>query len=228
MADQPDWQRFQSSNAPYLYNETSAAPVGKQNVYVGPWRAMLLDAGDSGNGEVWDMLITWANDAARTQIVQQVPIILSTGFSFVGWIPVMAPYMTVGVTATVPAAGQQFQGSLLPTLLDPPTQGRYLPRPMISTIGSALNHNNFANNGALYFTAGPARLTVRTTGYSTTFALQSMASNGTWSTFMTYQPGLPNTTVTYEVTLPYNPVRVQVLNSEAFQQITYDLRLEPA
>jgi len=228
VADQPDWQRFQSSNAPFLYNETSAAPVGKQNVYVGPWRAMLVDAADSGNGDVWDMLITWANDAARTQIVQQVAIILGTGFAFTGWVPVMAPYMTIGVTNTVPAGGQSFSGSLLPTLLDPPTVGRYLPRPLISNLNQLLNHNNFANSGASYITAGPARLTVRTTGYSTTFALQSMASNGTWSTFMTYQPGQPNTTVTYNVTLPYNPVRCQVTNFEPFQQITYDVRLEPA
>lgn len=228
MADQPDWQRFQSSNAPYLYNEFGAAPVGIQNVYVGPWRAMLLDAGDSGNGEVWDMLITWANDPARTQIVQQVPIILSNGVSFVGWVPVLAPYMTIGVSATVPAVGQSFTGSLLPTLLDPPTQGRYLPRPMISSQSQLLNHNNFANIGALYYSAGPARLTVRTTGYSTTFALQSQASNAAWSTFATYQTGLPNTTETFNVTLPYNPVRLQVTNTEPFQQITFDVRLEPA
>lgn len=225
--DQPDWQLFQSSSTPYIYNETSAAPLGKQNIYVGPWRTVLIDAGDSGNGEVWDMLLTWANDPLHAQIVQQVPIILSTGVGFAGFVPVLAPYLTVGVSATVTAPGQIFSGSILPMLLDPPTQGRYLPNVICSAVEQTMNHNNFSNIGPRYITAGPARLTLRSTGYNVTFDLQSMASNGVWSTEMRYQNPERNIPFQYEVTLPYKPVRVQVTNSEAFQQIVFDVRLEP-
>lgn len=225
--DQPDWQLYQSSAAPYIYQESSATPLGKQNIYVGPWRTAFVNASDSGNGDVWDLFLTWANDPLHAQIVQQVPIICGGGVAYAGFVPVLAPYLTVGVSNTVSAVGQSFTGSILPMLLDPPTQGRYLPRPICSAVEQTMNHNNFSNIGPLYISAGPARLTVRSTGYNVTFDLQSMASNGVWNTIERYQNPERNIAFQYEVTLPYNPVRVQVTNSEAFQQIVFDVRLEP-
>lgn len=226
MADQPDWQLYQSSAATFLYNETSATPAGIQNKYIGPYRTLFFNASDSGNGDVWDALFTFANDAARTQIVQQVPIILGTGFAFAGFIPVLAPYLTIGVSNTVPAAGQNFTGSVLPLLSDPPSMGRFLPRTMISTVEQNMNHANFANIGANFYSAGPARLTLRSTGHQVTYDLQVMASNGTWSTVKRYQTAERDHSQTFDVTLPYNPVRLQVTNNEPFQQITFDAVLE--
>lgn len=226
MADQPDWQLYQSSVSTFLYNEASAAPVGIQNKYIGPYRTLFFNANDSGNGDVWDALFTFANDAARTQIVQQIPVIIGTGFAFAGFIPALAPYLTIGVTNTVPAGGQLFTGSVLPLLSDPPTMGRFLPRTLISAVEQAMNHNNFSNIGATFYTAGPARLTLRSTGHMVTYDLQSMASNGVFSTDKRYQTAERDHTQSFEVTLPYKPVRLQVTNNEAFQQITFDATLE--
>jgi hypothetical protein len=227
MPGQPDWQLFQSSSAPYLYSEFGAAPVGKSSVYVGPWRTLFVVANDAGNGDVWDMLLTFANDAAITQVVQQIPIILGTGVAFVGFVPVLGPYLRIGVTNTVVAVGGSFTGSVLPMLLDPPTQGRYLPRSIINNVEIAENHNNFADTLPSYITAGPARLTIRATGVNVQFDLQSMASNGIWSTFARHQPRERNVAISYDLTLPYNPIRLRVTNLETFRQIVYDARLEP-
>lgn len=226
MPGQPDWQRFQSSAATFIYNEAGPAPLGAQHLYVGPWRSLLVDASDSGNGEVWDMFLTWANDKAGTQIVQQVPIILSTGWAFVGFVPVLAPYLSIGVTATVTAPGQSFTCTMTPTLIDPPTLGRFLPRQIAGVYEQALNHNNFTNVGANMIHAGPARITLRTTGFLTTFDLQYMLSNGTWQPRNRYQTEDANLSQVFETTLPYNPVRIQVTNNEAFQQIKFDAAIE--
>lgn len=225
--DQPDWQLFQSTVQPYVYQEVSSAPVGLQNYYIGPYRALFVNAFDSGNGEVWDMFLTFANDAARTQIVQQQAIILSTAVAFIGFVPVLAPYLTIGVSATVPAPGQNFHASVTPTLLDPPTLGRYLPRPLISVVGQTLNHNNFTDLFSLYITTGPARLTLRSTGYNVQYDLQAMASNGAWSSIARYWLPERNVAKQFDVTLPYQPVRLEVSNFEGFEQITFDARLEP-
>lgn len=226
-AGQPDWQLYQSAVGPFLYNETSAAPLGLQNRYMGSWRSIFVNASDSGNGDVWDMLLTFANDAARTQIVRQIPIILGTGFAFAGFIPVLAPYLTIGVSNTVPAAGQNFSGSVLPLLADPPTMGRFLPNALISNLNQTLSHNNFTNSGAVYITSGPVRLTYRATSYLVRFDVQTMASNGVWGTIASFYPRDRLVGDQVQLTLPYQPVRVQVTNQEAFTQVQFDVRLEP-
>ncbi len=228
MADQPDWQRFQSSTGSPIAAFTLPNPPTISGLYVGPWKSIYMDISDADATVVWNLVFTWSTDAAATRILRQETVRISNQVPWAGWRPVLAPYLRISFSQSVVSVGANLNCTIVPSTLDAPLLARWLAAPLIGISSNIINHNNFVTYNCTYIIAGPATLSVRSNGYSVIYDVESMQSNGTWVNEYRFQNIAKDETRQYSIVLPPRPCRLVVTNAEAFSKITYDIRLDLA
>src|SRR5690348_8736408 len=164
--DQPDWQRFQSSNGSPLATFAGAGPFDSGIFYVGPWRTWFMSATITGGTGVWVVTTTFYADAAGTQQVTQVTSIVGGGQKRLGWQPIVAQYMRIQVALTLASAGDTISVLVVPSLLDSPQATRIVTTPYLVAYEQLLAHGAQGFYFSAYIMPGPAWLSMRTNQYS--------------------------------------------------------------
>lgn len=226
--DQPDWQRFQSSNGPPLATLNGASPLDTGIMYVGPWQSWFMAATISGGTGVWTITTNFYADAAGTITVATVTSIVGGGQKRIGWQPVVAQYMRTQAVLTLPSAADALTLVIVPSILPSPQATRIITAPYLvgyELLTARLTQVNFDST---YIMPGPAWFTLRANQYSLVADIQQMTGVGTFANIYRYEIAVYNQAVPYPILLPDAPIRVVIFNAEPHADATYDLMLAPA
>lgn len=228
MPGQPDWQRFQSSSGPILYSATGAAPLASGTLFIGPWRSYFLSATITGGTGVFQIQVDFSSDAANTNKIYTVKSIVGNGKQRIGWQPIVAQYMTITTTLTHATAGDAISVQVAPSLLDAPQATRIVTAPYLGFYEGGLQKNTSVNFDGAYIMPGPAVLTIRSNQYSTIYDYSSMDGTGAFNLIQRFQIPMRNQGQQFDLQIPDAPIRINVFNTEAHADSTYDIILSPA
>lgn len=227
MPGQPDWQRYQSSMGPLLYTYNGSGVANSGILPVGPWRSWFMYAKDTHGAGVWTVSVSWYADAAGTFFITTNSFVVGNSVSRIGWLPMIAPYMRIQAFVSTPAGGDNLQLYTFPSLMESLVGGRYTASTYIRDYEASIAHGFTYSLSATYSMPGSALLTVRSNGYQVLYDMQRLGADGGWTSFYRFQNPEINAAEQYLVSLPDQPVRVQVENAEPYAVVTYDLTLAP-
>lgn len=227
-ADQPDWQSYQSSNGAALFRQSGGGPLSSGTVFTGPWRSVFLNATITGGTGTWRVRTQFSLDAANTQVVYTNDSIVGNGVPRIGWMAVVAQYVTITATLLVPSAGDTISVTVAPSLLDSPQASRIVTTAYLGTYETVLTKLTTFPFDAAYSMPGPAVLSLRSNQSSTVWDLKVLSSAGTFTNLFRYQIPQANLTKQYQLTLPDAPIRLQATNFEPHNDSTFDIALSPS
>lgn len=226
--DQPDWQRFQSSNGPPLATLAGGSPLDTGIMYVGPWRSWFMAATITGGTGVWTITTTFYADAAGTITVATATSIVGGGQRRIGWQPVVAQYMRTQAVLTLASAGDALSVVIVPSILDSPQATRIVNTPYLVAYEQLTAKLTQAFYFSAYIMPGPATLLFRANQYSLIIDVQQMTGTATFTNIVRLENAVYNQAVQYNILLPDTPIRVVAFNAEAHADATYDILLSPA
>lgn len=226
--DQPDWQRFQSSNGSPLATFNGGGPFDSGIIYVGPWRTWFMSATITGGTGVWAITTTFYADAAGTQQVAQPVSIVGGGQKRIGWQPIVAQYMRIQAVLTLASAGDTLSVLVVPSLLDSPQATRIITTPYLVAYEQLLAHGVQGFYFSAYVMPGPAMFLLRTNQYSLIVDVQQMTNVATFTNIFRFETAVFNQAAPYPLTLPDAPLRFVVFNAEQHADATFDMLLSPA
>lgn len=212
MAGQPDWQRFASATGPKLFGTASTINGNSGVMYVGPWRSVFTDAFNTAGTGTYSLVYSWYEDAAGNINVHNDNVVIGNQLERIGWNTVYGPFLGIAWQHTVSAANDQLVLRAFGNMLDSVRGTLATPKQYLQASGTAVASGSTFTLNATYQMPGPATLTVDGTAGRMTYALQQMATDGTWSTFDLYRVSEAYATRTFDVVIPDAPVRLVVGN----------------
>jgi len=227
MPGQPDWQRYQSSTGPILWSVTNSGPTTSATMPVGPWRSWYMRATITGGTGLWAVDTKFTEDPAGTVVVSTNRTVIGNSVFRLGWLPVVAPYVTFTLTLLVASATDKITVFVVPSLLDPPQASRTITTPYVSLLEFNQSAGTFSDHDATFIMPGPARLEVRANMMPVFWDVQQLSDAGVWVVTDRYQPGQINVAQQWDILMPDRPVRVTVNAISKFAVITFDLSLSP-
>jgi hypothetical protein len=230
MADQPDWQRYQSSSGPPLWTGTNiTADTVFPLLPVGPWKSYKItqDWSTSSTFGTWQFVASFFTDAAGLNNVGSQNIIVTNGFGIDGWRPILGPYMKLSVTQFVAGIGETMTIAVLPSLLEGLVGSRGVPRPFIQNYEQVMNHNQFSESDANFVYGGPAILELRGNILNLQWDLYQADTSGLYTATRRWQLDVVNEPRQFHLLMPDAPVRVRTTNIDAHAQATFDVTLFP-
>lgn len=118
MPGQPDWQRYQTSAGPLIYNTGSNPSPAFQAAYMGSWRTYILNVLPQDAAALWALRLEWFEDAAQTQSVHAEQVMIGNNKQYIRQRPVLARYLTLSTAVVIPGTTNQLTVWLAPSLLD--------------------------------------------------------------------------------------------------------------
>lgn len=227
MPGQPDWQLYQSSTGPILWSVTNGGPQVSATLPVGPWRSWYMKATITSGTGVWAVDTNFTEDAAGSISVASNRTVVGNSTFRLGWLPVVAPYITFGLSLLVASTSDRISVIVVPSLLDPPQASNVITSPYLFVFEGNQTHGTFTSHNASYIMPGPVILEARANLMPVYWDVQQMNDTGGWDTYHRYQPGQINVAQQWRLLLPDRPVRVNSTCVASAAAATYDLSLFP-